>query len=188
MKLLYGGKAQCSGMRRAPLLVLLAAVLVIAVPVSGAVVLTVNASTSVAHIGDTITLNGTVKGTPTIAVFLFVTGPDLDPRGVALDNLNIPAGRGMFTTAPVKLSEGTWTYVWDTSVILGPMKPGKYTVYVLDDPVDRQRFMKADYATADIEFLPSDKPVAETPVGPLLPVFALGLAGCMLGIVGRKKE
>ncbi|MCK9630556.1 MAG: hypothetical protein M0R30_02840 [Methanoregula sp.] len=175
-------------MIRAPLLVLLAAVLVMAVPVSGAVILTVNTSTSVANIGDTITLHGTVNGTPTIAVFLFVTGPDLDPRGVALDNLNIPAGRGMFTTAPVKLSDGTWTYVWDTSIILGPMKPGKYTVYVLDDPVDRQRFIKADYATADIEFLPSDKPVAETPFDPLLPVLALGVTGCMLGVVGWKKE
>ena len=175
-------------MRRASLLVLLAAVLVMAVPVSGAVTLTVNASTPVAHIGDTITLSGTVNGTPTIAVFLFVTGEGLDPRGVALDNLNIPAGRGMFTTAPVRMSDGTWTYAWDTSVILGTLKPGRYTVYVVDSPVDRQRFLRTEYVTAEIEFLPSDKPATETPLDPFLPVIGLAGAGCLLGLVQLKKE
>ncbi|MDD1694681.1 MAG: hypothetical protein LUQ71_08150 [Methanoregula sp.] len=175
-------------MRRVYLMGILAALLLMAVPVSGAVTLTASASPSVAQIGDIVTLNGTISGSPTIAVFLFVTGEGLDPRGVALDNLNIPAGRGMFTTAPVKLSDGTWSYVWDTSIILGTLKPGKYTVYVLEDPVDRQRFIKADYATADIEFLPSDKPVAETPLDPLLPFLALGTAGCLLGAVGLKRK
>ncbi|MGA2122042.1 MAG: hypothetical protein ABSG49_08365 [Methanoregula sp.] len=175
-------------MRRAFLLVLLAALLIMAVPVSGAVTITINASPSVAPIGDTITLSGTVNGTPTIAVFLFVTGPDLDPRGVALDNLNIPAGRGLFTTAPVHLENGSWTYMWDTSIILGTLKPGKYTVYVVDTPVDRQRFIKEEYATTEIEFLPSDKPVTETPLDPLLPVLALVYAGFLLGVAGLKRE
>jgi hypothetical protein len=175
-------------MRQAFLLVLLAALLIMAVPVSGAVTITINASPSVAPIGDTITLSGTVNGTPTIAVFLFVTGPDLDPRGVALDNLNIPAGRGMFTTAPVHLENGSWTYMWDTSIILGTLKPGKYTVYVVDTPVDRQRFIKEEYATTEIEFLPSDKPATETPLDPLLPVLALVCAGFLLGVAGLKRE
>ena len=90
-------------MSRAFLLVSLAALLVMAAPVSGAVFLTANASPAVAHIGDVITINGTISGSPTIVVFLFVTGPGLDPRGVTLDNLNIPAGRGMLTTAPVTM-------------------------------------------------------------------------------------
>jgi len=174
-------------MKRAYLLVLLTAVLFLAVPVSGAVTLTINASPSVAHIGDTVLLSGTVNGTPTIAVFLFVTGPDLDPRGVALDNLNIPAGRGMFTTAPVHLNDGTWIYPWDTSAILGTLTPGRYTVYVLDDPVDRQRFVREEYATAEIEFLPSDKPLTETPLDPVIPVAALGIAGCLLGMARLKQ-
>ncbi|MDD4137081.1 MAG: hypothetical protein PHT99_04190 [Methanoregula sp.] len=175
-------------MRRASLLVLLVAVLVIAVPVSGAVTLTVNTSTPVAQIGDTITLTGTVNGSPTIVVYLFVTGQNLDTRGVALDNLNIPAGRGMFTTAPVRMADGTWTYTWDTALILGTLKPGKYTVYVLEDPVDRQRFLKTEYATVDIEFLPSDKPATETPLDPFLPVIGLACAGCLIGFVQLKKE
>ena len=175
-------------MRWVCLLVILAALLVLAVPVSGAVALTINASPAVAHIGDTITLNGTVSGTPTIAVFLFLTGRDLDSRGVALDNLNIPAGRGMFTTAPVQLMKGTWTYTWDTSVIIGTLEPGTYTVYVVDSPVDRLRFTKTEYATAEIKFLPSEKPVAETPIDPILAVGGLVGAGCLLGILHRKRN
>jgi hypothetical protein len=175
-------------MRREFLLVFLAALLIMAVPVSGTVTITANASPAVAPIGDTITLSGTVNGTTTIAVFLFVTGPDLDPRGVALDNLNIPAGRGMFTTAPVHLENGSWTYTWDTSIIIGTLKPGKYTVYVVDTPVDRQRFIKEEYATTEIEFLPSEKPPANTPLDPLLPVLALVCAGCLFGVAVLKRE
>ena len=188
MKLLYAWDAHASVMKRAYLLVLLAAVLFLAVPVSAAVTLTINASPPIAHIGDTVTLSGIVNGTPTIAVFLFVTGPDLDPRGVALDNLNIPAGRGMFTTAPVHLENGTWNYDWDTSMILGTLKPGKYTVYVVDSPVDRQRFIKEEYATAEVEFLPSERPLTETPLDPVIPVVALGVAGCLLGLARMRRE
>jgi hypothetical protein len=175
-------------MRRAYLLVLLAAVLVLAAPVSGAATLTINAIPPVAHIGDTVMLNGIVNGSPTIAVFLFVTGPDLDPRGVVLDNLNIPAGRGMFTTAPVHLNDGSWLYPWDTSVILGTLKPGRYTVYVVDSPVDRQRFIQTDYATAEVEFLPSERPVTETPLDPALPVIGLAGGVCLVVLAGQKRE
>jgi hypothetical protein len=150
-------------------------------PVAAATKLTISASPHQARIGDTITMNGTVSGITTIAVYLFVIGPDLDTRGVTLDNLNIPAGRGLFTTAPVQLSDGSWTYPWDTSVILGDMKPGKYTVYVVSSPLDRSRYVREDFATAEIEFLPSDKPAAETPLEPAIPVIAVGL-GAVLGL------
>ncbi len=75
---------------------------VMATPVAASTVLSISASPQQAHIGDVVMLNGTVSGITTIAVYLFVTGPELDVRGVTLDNLNIPAGRGLFTTAPVK--------------------------------------------------------------------------------------
>jgi len=159
-----------------PWIVLLTAVCVlplIAVPASGAVTLTAGASPSVAHTGDTILLQGNISGSSTIAVFLFVTGPGLDPRGVALDNLNIPAGRGMFTTAPVRREDGSWQYTWDTSVILGTLAPGNYTVYVVDAPVDRLRFIKTGYTTMDITILPAEQPTPETPLDPLIPVFTL---------------
>jgi len=152
---------------------------VIATPVAASTVLSISASPQQAHIGDIVTLNGTVSGITTIAVYLFVTGPDLDTRGVTLDNLNIPAGRGLFTTAPVQMSDGSWIYSWDTSVILGTMKPGKYTVYVESSPLDRLRYMGGDFATVDVEFLPSDKPVTGTPLEPALPLIAVGFVAIL---------
>jgi hypothetical protein len=181
MTMFYVSKLQGTGMRWACLLVITTALLgAIAMPVTASSVLSISASPQQAHIGNIVTLNGTVSGITTIAVYLFVIGPDLDTRGVTLDNLNIPAGRGLFTTAPVQLSDGSWTYTWDTSVILGEMKPGRYTVYVVSSPLDRLRYVRDDFATAEIEFLASDKPVAEVPLEPAIPVIAVGV-GAVLG-------
>lgn len=175
-------------MREMRLLLVLITLLLITVPASAAVTLTIDASPETARIGDTIILNGTVRGTNTIAVFLFLTGDGLDSRGVALDNINIPAGRGMFTTAPVQLSDGSWTYAWDTSVILGTLKPGKYTVYVVDRPVDRLRPIMPEYATVDIEFHPAAHPPEETPLDPLFPVSAVVIAGCVIHLPRRRNK
>ena len=153
--------------------------------------LTIHANPVQAHIGDVITLNGTIAGLTTIAVYLFVTGPDLDPRGVILDNLNIPAGRGLFTTAPVQMNTGCWTYTWDTSDILGTLKPGAYTIYVVDSPVNHMRFGKEGYATTEIDMLPPGNPVTEAPLEPVLPLLALGFAGVtglLITRVKREKE
>jgi hypothetical protein len=181
-------KCTDTGMRWVCYLIFTAAVLgMVATPAAAATVLTISASPQQAHIGDIVTLNGTVSGITTIAVYLFVTGPDLDTRGVTLDNFNIPAGRGLFTTAPVQMSDGSWTYSWDTSVILGTMKPGKYTVYVESSPLDRLRYTSGDYATVDIEFLPSDKSSARTPLEPAVPLIAAGIA-TTLGLWRYKRE
>ena len=130
-----------------------------------------------APIGDTVTLSGTVTGINTIAVYLFVTGPDLDARGVTLDNLNIPTGRGLFTTAPVHMENGTWSYPWDTSVILGTLKPGNYTVHVVTSPVDRMRFNEGESA---LTMSRSSRHIVTEARDPrfarLLPVTALGIA------------
>jgi hypothetical protein len=152
---------------------------VMVAPVAASTVLSISASPQQAHIGDVVMFNGTVSGITTIAVYLFVIGPELDVRGVTLDNLNIPAGRGLFTTAPVNLSDGSWTYTWDTSVILGTLEPGKYTIYVESSPLDRLRYTSGDYATVDIDFLPSDKPAARTPLEPALPLIAMGFVTTM---------
>jgi hypothetical protein len=82
------------------------------------------------------------------------------------------------------MNDGTWTYTWDTSVILGVMSPGKYTVYVVSSPIDRLRYVAGDMATADVEFLASDKPAAETPLDPAIPVAALGICAALtLGLI-----
>jgi hypothetical protein len=179
----YASAGEDTGMRWCIALIIAAVLLIFLVPVAGATAISINASPDVVHIGDTVTLRGNISGINTIAVYLFVVGHDLDPRGVTLDNLNIPTGRGLFTTAPVNMKTGDWEYKWDTSVILGELKPGNYTVYVVSAPMDRMRFVREEHATADIWFLPSDKPVTEIPISPIIPVAALviaGIVGCSL--------
>ena len=150
--------------------------------------ITIMANPAQANVGDTITLNGTVTGINTIAVYLFVTGPDLDPRGVSLENLNIAAGRGLFTTAPVHMDDGTWTYIWDTSVIIGNLKPGNYSIYVVGSPLDRLRSNPQETAVAQVSFAPARDMETETPLPEIIPLAALVIAGFVFCAVGRKKE
>jgi len=157
-------------------LLLVAAVSVLTVPVAGAISMTIDATPVELPVGDTVTLSGTVTGINTIAVYLFVTGPGLDPRGATLDNLNIPTGRGLFTTAPVNLQNGSWSYSWDTSVILGTLKPGDYTIHVVSSPVERMRFSEGESASVAVTFLLPQVPEAETPLDPVLPMAACGIA------------
>jgi hypothetical protein len=175
-------------MHRVWALLLMAAVFTLSVPVAGAIGLTIDATPNDHHVGDTVTLTGTVTGYKTIAVYLFVTGPGLDPRGVTLDNLNIAAGRGLFTTAPVNMENNSWSYSWDTSVILGLLKPGNYTVHVVSSPVERMRFSEGESASVDVTFLPPPMTEAETPLDPVMPVVALGIAGMVLLRTGLKRE
>jgi hypothetical protein len=175
-------------MRWACLLIITAALVSIAVPCAGAVSLSISASPKDPHIGDVVFINGSITGIKTIAVYLFVTGPGLDPRGVTLENLNIPAGHGLFTTAPVHLENGSWSYTWDTSVILGTLKPGNYTIYVVSSPVDRLQFTEGGFASADVKFQPPSTQVPGTPLIPVLPVIALAVTGMLFCVLrpGRK--
>lgn len=159
---------------------LAAAMLILSVPVSGAVGLTLDAIPQNPRIGDTVMLSGKVTGINTIAVYLFVTGPGLDPRGVTLDNLNIAAGKGLFTTAPVNMDSGGWSYTWDTSVILGTLKPGNYTIHVVSSPFEPMRFSEDESASARIMFLEAPVTRARAAPDPLLPVIACGIAMILL--------
>ncbi len=175
-------------MRRVWPLLLTAALFSLAVPVAGAIGMTIGATPAEPRIGDAVTLSGTVTGINTIAVYLFVTGPGLDPRGATLDNLNIPAGHGLFTTAPVNLENGNWSYVWDTSIIIGTLKPGNYTMHVVSSPVERLRFNEGESATIGVTFLPPSRTEPEAPLDPVLPVIALGVLGILyLGARGKQE-
>ncbi|MDD1683966.1 MAG: hypothetical protein LUO98_09050 [Methanoregula sp.] len=169
-------------------LLYIAALFVLSVPVAGATVTTIDAMPKNLPVGSMVTLSGTVTGINTIAVYLFVTGPGLDPRGVALDNLNIPSSRGLITTAPVNMENGTWSYQWDTSVILGTLRPGNYTVHVVSSPVERVRFNEGESASVGVTFLPPQVTGPGTPLSPVLPVAALGVAGILLGAARLKRE
>jgi len=175
-------------MHRAWPLLLVTAICILAVPASGAIEMTINATPQDPPIGDTVALSGRVTGINTIAVYLFVTGPGLEAGGVTLDNLNIPAGRGLFTTAPVNMENGTWSYSWDTSVILGTLKPGNYTVHVVASPVARMRFNEDESASVGVTFLPPPVTEPETPLCPVLPFAALGIAGMLFLGKGMKRK
>jgi hypothetical protein len=155
---------------------LLAAVIALTIPVAGAIGMTIDATPEDPRVGDTVTLNGTVTGINTIAVYLFVTGPGLDPRGVTLENLNIATGKGLFTTAPVNMKNGNWSYTWDTSVILGTLKPGNYTIHVVSSPFTQVQFSEGESASVGVAFLPSPVNQSEAPLDPLLPMAACGIA------------
>ena len=188
LTIFYRPACQPTGMRWICLLILAAALVSIAFPGAGAVSLAIDATPKDPHVGDVVLINGSITGVKTIAVYLFLTGPGLDPRGVTLENLNIPAGRGLFTTAPVHLEDGSWSYLWDTSVILGTLKPGNYTVYVVSSPVDRLQFSEGGFASTDITFRPQTTSGSETPLPPILPVTAVLVAGVLFGVLrlGRK--
>jgi hypothetical protein len=166
----------------------LVAILLLTTPVAGAVGLTIDATPREPLIGDTVMFSGSVSGLKTIAVYLFVTGPGLDPRGVTLDNLNIPTGRGLFTTAPVNMENGNWSYAWDTSVILGKLMPGNYTVHVVSSPVERLRFSEGESASVPVTFLPGPLNPAGAPLDPVLPLAACGIAGILLLCGGIRKR
>jgi hypothetical protein len=183
MKMFYRSRSHDTSMIWSMRVFIALAIFLCAIPAAGALSVSINASQQSAHIGDMIVLNGNVSGIHTIAVYLFVTGPGLDPRGVTLENFNIPAGRGLFTTAPVNMDTETWQYQWDTSVTLGEMRPGKYMVYVVSSPLDRQRFAPNEYAVTEINILPSEKPTTEIALSPFTTVAALvitGIAGCFV--------
>lgn len=179
---------QRTGMHGVWHLLLFAAVIALTVPVAGAVVMTINATPRELPIGETVTLSGTVSGINTIAVYLFVTGPDLEAGGVTLDNLNIPAGRGLFTTAPVHMENGTWSYSWDTSVILGTLKPGNYTVHVVASPIARMRFNEEESASTLVRFSPPIRTDPGIPLDPVVPVAALGIAMVLFLGAGLKRD
>jgi hypothetical protein len=85
------------------------------------------------------------------------------------------------------MDDGTWQYIWDTSVILGDLKPGKYIVYAVSTPVDRLRYTRGEYATIEIELLPSDIPPRDVSLQPILPVLAM-LLFAIAGIIVRRKN
>lgn len=175
-------------MRPVWFLLFCAAVLMLNFPVAAQAGLTIDAGPENPRIGDTVMLSGTVHGINTIAVYLFVTGPGLDPRGATLENLNIATGHGLFTTAPVNMENGSWSYVWDTSVILGTLKPGHYTVHVVASPFQRITTSEKDAASADISFLPSESAPSETPLDSLLPVAACSIVIILLMAAGHSRR
>jgi hypothetical protein len=116
-------------------------------------------------------------------VYLLVTGPGLDPLGVTMENLNLPAGQGYFTSAHVG-SGGQWEYEWNTGYMVGTLHPGTNTVHVVSVPVNMQHIARQDTAAVNITFTPPD--VAPPIPLPCIAVIGAILAGGMLCVVRNR--
>lgn len=120
--------------------IILVAVLAL-LSVSGATALTQT------YIGNVVPLSGYSYSGDT--VYLFLTGPNLPPNGVALDNINRLADQGGATRVDVD-ADGHWTYKWYTGSTGGSLDAGAYTVWVTDRPSDRSRLSTTDYSTLSV--------------------------------------
>ena len=154
------------------------ALLLFAVPwVSAAYSFNFSSSADSANIGDSISFKGDITGLNTISVYLFVTGPGLDPNGATLENIRVPASHGMFTTVPVKLVDNTWQYTWDTSLFADAMQPGYYTVYVVAAPMGLNRLSMSGepFGSKTILFLKNEDatPTEQSPLYPIVAIAAV---------------
>jgi len=114
------------------------------------------------YIGDTVKLSGYSYESST--VYLFLTGPNLPPDGVALDNINHLADQGGFTEVGVD-SNDHWEYDWYTGAVGGRLDAGTYTIWAVDGPNDLSRLSQADYHTISVT-LGTPGITVETPVIP----------------------
>jgi hypothetical protein len=146
--------------------------------------LTIGALPKLPAIGDRVVLSGTTDAKEIIAVFLFVAGPGLDRRGVCLENLNLPAGHGYFTSAHVN-PDGTWEYEWDTGYLAGRLMPGTYTLYVVNLPIGLPYSGTASYAETNITFTRMPDPGLAPDV---LPLCIAGISGGAIIMYRRKRQ
>jgi len=107
-----------------------------------------------ATIGDEITLSGINSDSDTI--YLFLTGPGLDPAGVSLLNFSVPVVTNYPSTFAVTdvRADDTWEYRWDTSTIAEGIGEGVYTIYAAAGPKSRTDLADVTHAAFDIQFTP----------------------------------
>ncbi len=95
---------------------------------------TVTAGTLTYAIGDKVDLSGTAYTTNTM--YLFVTGPGLDPNGVNPGQMKSPVVTGDPSTfVQVDVENDTWYYIWNTAHQGFSLKEGTYTFYAVSQPV-----------------------------------------------------
>jgi hypothetical protein len=100
-----------------------------------------------ASLGSTVKISGySYTGT---SVYLFLTGSNLPPDGVALDNINRPADQGGATQVDVE-ADGHWVYEWNTANLVGSLDPGSYTIWIADGPADLSHLSTVEYTTLSV--------------------------------------
>src|SRR5208337_2758726 len=103
------------------------------------------------YLGEKIRLRGTSLA-ESDRIFLFLTGPYLNPFGVKLDNIPINAisdNAGTFTVTTIE-KENTWFYEWDTSKITDIRESGQFTIYAVSVPKNKNDLSSGKYATVSV--------------------------------------
>lgn len=103
------------------------------------------------YLGEKFLLSGTSLA-ENDNIFLFLTGPHLNPFGVKLDNISIHAisdNKGTFTTVEVA-ENNTWSYEWDTSKISEIRESGTYTIYAISEPKNKNDLSSGKYGTVSV--------------------------------------
>ncbi len=121
----------------------------------GAVTATVS-GTGVYYRGEDIVISGT--NTDNDITYLFVTGPNLPPRGIRFEDLytrvigaKVQTGNESTFTRVAVDTDDTWTYRWETSRVYAILDAGGYTIYAASCPVDKDDLSDAQYDTVSIQ-------------------------------------
>lgn len=135
------------------------------------------------HPGDEIELRGT--NTASGEIYLFLTGPGLDVKGVSLTNLQTPAYQN---DQPLTVSDDdSWEYTWNTAGL--GLTAGKYTIYAtskLTNGISPEGespavgLAEAKYATTTINFI-GDRDGGVLTATPSVDTVARGDSFCIRG-------
>jgi len=99
-------------------------------------------------IGDRVPLNGTAYATNTL--YIFITGPGLDPNGVNPAQMKSPVVSGDPSTfVQVDVTNDRWSYIWNTAHQGFSLREGTYTLYAVSQPVGKNN-LPAVYGSIDI--------------------------------------
>ncbi len=108
----------------------------------------VTAGTLTYAIGDKVDLSGTAFATNTM--YLFVTGPGLDPIGVNPSQMKSAVVSGDPSTfVQVDVENNSWSYIWNTAHQGFSLKEGTYTIYAVNQPVAKNA-LPAVYGSIEI--------------------------------------
>ncbi len=113
-------------------------------------------------LGDTVTLTGTANHTT--VVYLFMTGPRINPNGVSLTDIHALAEQGRMIRVPVS-PDGDWEYIWYTGGISGraAMVAGTYQIYASDTPLRAYALRECAACGYDIREVTFSIPPTRTP-------------------------
>lgn len=145
--------------------------------------LTIKASSDVITIGDIVSIKGTVAGTDTKAVYIYLTGGDLPAKGTALIG-DIRNGRLPYEQR--YLSGPSWDYSWDTGLIIGGLDQGTYTIYVSTDDSGVDKLKDGTYVSKEIEVIDPSVATESSPGEILLVIGVLAGVFMMAKLSGRK--